>query len=261
MNEQDDKGRPRPPACLAASAKLLIIIDRRPVIAGCLCSWVSGLAAEFSVLAAETAEACQRDGLLDRASAFVLGTGVENPSQDAWLCSQVAWIRKHRTEVPLVVLGESSDARLAAAAVEDLKLDGFIPTSSVPDLAATALRLIIAGGRYVPQAHHDLTSRSLREPETRRSSMAQPRARLSAREEAVLDLVARGLSNKVIAHRLGMSQGTVKAHIHNIINKLNVHNRTEAAVARYTQAVNRPAPPMSAATPHVNNVVAIPGGL
>ena len=38
------------------------------------------------------------------------------------------------------------------------------------------------------------------------------------------------MANKIIAYRLSLSQSTVKAHVHNIISKLNVSNRTEAAV-------------------------------
>ena len=49
----------------------------------------------------------------------------------------------------------------------------------------------------------------------------------------MLDLLERGLPNKLIAYRLGMSPSTVKAHVHNIIAKLRVRNRTEAAVARH----------------------------
>ena len=49
----------------------------------------------------------------------------------------------------------------------------------------------------------------------------------------MLELLEHGLPNKIIAYRLEMAQSTVKAHVHSIIAKLNVRNRTEAAVARY----------------------------
>jgi DNA-binding NarL/FixJ family response regulator len=61
-------------------------------------------------------------------------------------------------------------------------------------------------------------------------------AKLTPRELAVLHLLERGLSNKMIGKHLGMSPSTVKAHVHNIISKLNVRNRTEAAVARYARS-------------------------
>ena len=48
---------------------------------------------------------------------------------------------------------------------------------------------------------------------------------LSAREREIAHLVLRGLSNKAIAHQLGLSIGTVKAHVHRILQKLGAKNR------------------------------------
>jgi two-component system, NarL family, nitrate/nitrite response regulator NarL len=57
---------------------------------------------------------------------------------------------------------------------------------------------------------------------------AEP-ARLTSREREILDLVDQGLSNKEIARRLCIEIRTVKNHVHNILDKLNVHRRGEAA--------------------------------
>jgi DNA-binding NarL/FixJ family response regulator len=48
----------------------------------------------------------------------------------------------------------------------------------------------------------------------------------------ILEMVSRGLQNKAIAAEFNLSEHTVKIHLHNIISKLGIHNRTEAA-ARY----------------------------
>jgi DNA-binding NarL/FixJ family response regulator len=61
---------------------------------------------------------------------------------------------------------------------------------------------------------------------------------LTSRELEVLGMVARGCQNKIIAADLGLSEHTVKIHLHNIISKLAVHNRTEAA-AMYLKFANR----------------------
>jgi LuxR family transcriptional regulator, maltose regulon positive regulatory protein len=58
--------------------------------------------------------------------------------------------------------------------------------------------------------------------------LAEP---LSAREQAVLELLAAGLVNEEIARRLFVTAGTVKTHLKSIYGKLGVHTRTEA-VAR-----------------------------
>ena len=53
---------------------------------------------------------------------------------------------------------------------------------------------------------------------------------LTEREREVLYLLARGLSNRAIARALGLTEGTVKIHVSNILSKLNVRSRTQAAI-------------------------------
>jgi DNA-binding NarL/FixJ family response regulator len=64
------------------------------------------------------------------------------------------------------------------------------------------------------------------------AELAEP---LSERELEVLDLMAEGLSNKLIAHHLSISEHTVKTHIASIFTKLGASNRTEAV----SQAIRR----------------------
>lgn len=52
---------------------------------------------------------------------------------------------------------------------------------------------------------------------------------LTAREHEVLKLVAHGLTNRQISEKLSISEGTVERHVHDILSKLGVANRTEAA--------------------------------
>lgn len=63
---------------------------------------------------------------------------------------------------------------------------------------------------------------------------------LSAREQEVLSLLAKGLSNKAIASRLGIANATAKNHVHNILDKLQLRRRVEAAtLAQRDQASPR----------------------
>jgi signal transduction histidine kinase/DNA-binding CsgD family transcriptional regulator len=66
-------------------------------------------------------------------------------------------------------------------------------------------------------------------------SMPSPAAILTRRERGVLQLLVEGLSNKEIAERLSVSPETVKSHIHHILQKMQVHDRTQAAVAATRQ--------------------------
>ncbi len=53
---------------------------------------------------------------------------------------------------------------------------------------------------------------------------------MTKREEEVLQLVAKGMGNRAVAETLNIGEGTVKVHMANILHKLNVSSRTEAAV-------------------------------
>ncbi len=77
----------------------------------------------------------------------------------------------------------------------------------------------------------------LAESHPERETMPQHMVELSAREQEVLDLISRGLSNREIASRLVVEVGTVKNHAHSIYRKLEVDNREDAA--RYWHAYQR----------------------
>jgi DNA-binding NarL/FixJ family response regulator len=62
------------------------------------------------------------------------------------------------------------------------------------------------------------------------STTATAQAALTEREREILDMVGQGLANKEIARRLHITLATVKSHIHNILGKLGVNSRTEAAI-------------------------------
>ena len=63
---------------------------------------------------------------------------------------------------------------------------------------------------------------------------------LSDRERQITKLACDGLSNKAIANRLVLSEGTVKIHLHNIYKKLGIHNRNVLVAALALSRRNRP---------------------
>ena len=58
----------------------------------------------------------------------------------------------------------------------------------------------------------------------------RPAVELTAREQEVLDLLAKGLANKQIARRLGIAEKTVKAHLTSVFQRIGVADRTQAAL-------------------------------
>lgn len=71
----------------------------------------------------------------------------------------------------------------------------------------------------------------------RHAAVSDPPAELSRREIEVLELVSEGATNKEIADRLFISVGTVKNHIHNILEKLHLKNRAQLAAYRRMRQV------------------------
>jgi DNA-binding NarL/FixJ family response regulator len=92
-----------------------------------------------------------------------------------------------------------------------------------------ALDLVLAGGIYVPSSLIDaLPARPTVSPGA--ASFADASNELTRRQRDVLGLISQGKSNKLIADALTMSESTVKAHVKQIIKRLRVANRTQAAL-------------------------------
>jgi DNA-binding NarL/FixJ family response regulator len=106
---------------------------------------------------------------------------------------------------------------------------GYIPTSVECEVAVAALRLIGAGGTFVPAGVlHSTTAKADDQPEGGRQRRSDG-LDLTPRELSVIDLLREGNSNKLIARQLDMQVDTVKVHVRNIFKKLNARNRTHAA--------------------------------
>lgn len=123
--------------------------------------------------------------------------------------------------LPVVVVSACEDSVmirgvLAAGAM------GFIPKRECSAVMLSALRLILAGGVYVPPA---LLADAPR-PATRPGPLS-----LTPRQIEVLNGLAEGQPNKIIARQLGMSEATVKAHTSAIFRSLDVTNRAQAVRA------------------------------
>ncbi|MEM1010466.1 MAG: LuxR C-terminal-related transcriptional regulator, partial [Myxococcota bacterium] len=88
------------------------------------------------------------------------------------------------------------------------------------------MKILICGERYV---HCELRFNGAYYPGEARAVQSNPRDGLTDRELQVLSLVAEGKQNKVVAHELDLSEHTVKLHMHNVLSKLGLANRTEAS--------------------------------
>lgn len=100
---------------------------------------------------------------------------------------------------------------------------GLMLKDAAADTLLECMRSVSAGRRWLPS---DLVGAALEREEEKRAKTGQVEAALTAREREIVSLVAEGRSNKEIARHLGVTDGTVKIHLHNIYRKLDVGNRT-----------------------------------
>jgi DNA-binding NarL/FixJ family response regulator len=128
---------------------------------------------------------------------------------------------------PVILLShEDSSEALDVAISHGAK--GYIPLTMEFEIVVEAVRVVLAGGTYVPM---DCVSSRVSAEHARAHSQRVPNAAmLTAREVAVVRAIQLGKSNKVIAHELNMTESTVKVHVRHIMGKLNAKNRTEVAV-------------------------------
>ena len=103
---------------------------------------------------------------------------------------------------------------------------GYLLKRSTPEQIVAAIRDVRQGGVPMSSEIARKVIAHFQEQETAASDVEN----LSAREREVLDLVVRGLSNKEIVGRLGISIEGVRWHLRNIYHKLHVHSRTEVLV-------------------------------
>jgi len=146
----------------------------------------------------------------------------------------IAALRTDFPTVPLIVVS-GVDAPAQMRAVLRTGVAGFIPKSAMAQVMLHAIRLVLAGGQYLPpelmRALDDDASEAPHPPRAKAGQAGTDSARLrvlSPRQREVFTLLAKGLSNKMIARQLAISEGTVKSHVATIFDVLNVHNRVSA---------------------------------
>lgn len=141
---------------------------------------------------------------------------------------------KNECEAPVVMLSSDDSPSVVRACIES-GASGFIPKSSNAPVLIAALKLILAGGTYLPPnvlqgaaqvsaaPKHPVTAET-----TLKADSVSVLDHLSERQLQVLLCAIQGKANKVIARELDLSEGTVKAHMSASYRVLGVNNRTEA---------------------------------
>lgn len=140
-----------------------------------------------------------------------------------------AYIKKEYPNVKVIVLTSFSDQAHVLPALR-AGASGYILKDVEPDQLVEAIRSAYKGNIQLhPDIANALLSQTLPVEEKEEEPSIQVDV-LTARENEVLQLLAKGMSNKEIASVLVITEKTVKAHVSSILSKLNLSDRTQAAL-------------------------------
>ena len=162
----------------------------------------------------------------------ILVLDLHMPKMDGLAVLRALKQQKQTVKVVILTAGVDEDEVLASI---QLGVRGVVLKESAPDLLIQCVRKVHAGGQWLEK---DSVLRALDKLLTRETDQQQLKQLLTTREIDLIKLVANGYSNKEIAGKCFISEGTVKVHLHNIYDKLGIKNRVELSLyARERQLI------------------------
>ncbi|MGI6669501.1 MAG: response regulator [Acetivibrionales bacterium] len=140
----------------------------------------------------------------------------------------ISEIKKQKIPSKIIVLTIHEDREYLFKTLQ-MGADGYVLKDAEPSVLIEAIRSVFSGQSYIQQ---NMTTELIKEFNrvTRSEKEKREKNNLTPREIEVLQLIAEGMINKEIARQLYISEKTVKNHVSNIFRKLNVSDRTQAAI-------------------------------
>ncbi len=137
-------------------------------------------------------------------------------------------MRAANEDIKLIVLTNEMSALLLARAL-NAGADGFLLKSMSSEALVASLRLVDLGEKVFPTKLATMITSGQIDPTATEARVSAAKG-LSEREREIMRCLVHGESNKVIARQLGITEATVKVHLKAVLRKLNVSNRTQAAL-------------------------------
>jgi len=135
-------------------------------------------------------------------------------------------LRTHFPRLPVVIVSGNDDPRIVSQVIA-YGAAGFIPKSSKKSVLAEAIQSVINGAVYLPEQFGTEQPDAVDE---KTQDMIKRLASLTPQQIKVLKMLCDGLLNKQIAYELRVGETTVKAHVSEILRKLNVFSRTQVVI-------------------------------
>jgi DNA-binding NarL/FixJ family response regulator len=148
----------------------------------------------------------------------------------------VRGLRESIPDIPLIVLCDYDDTEVMRGVMAS-GAKAFLPSTTPSSVMVAVLHLVIVGGTYAPanmvlavSPKASAQAADQRMHGDRQALIDEHFPLLTPRQRDVLALLSQGYMNRDIAKSLGMCENTVKAHVKQIMRKLNASNRTQAAL-------------------------------
>ena len=200
----------------------ILLADDHPILLDALEN-LFGLQPDFEVVGRHLTGADTIDAV-GRLRPDVLVLDLRMPNGDG--LDVLRRMARSRTTTKVVVLTAAASDGDVLEAIR-LGIRGLVLKESAPRTLVECVRRVHAGGQHIePQ----FLTRAMDASQQRASGRRELEDVLTPRELQILRLVAEGLRNKQIAQDLEISEGTVKIHLHNIYEKVNVDSRVELAL-------------------------------
>lgn len=162
--------------------------------------------------------------LLDKVSTDVLLLDINMPNMNGLKVLQ--HLREKKKDIKVLILTIHNEVEYLVRAVE-IGVDGYVLKDSDSSVLKKAIFSLYRGETFIQPELTPLLKERLEEKNSLSNCYDDS---LTRREIEVLKLLAEGLFNKEIAYTLDISEKTVKNHVSNIFKKINVSDRTQAAV-------------------------------
>jgi DNA-binding NarL/FixJ family response regulator len=205
-----------------AQSYRVLIADDHPLFRGALREAVNGLFDSIDVAEAGTfeqvVERLESGGEIDLVLLDLQIPGVRG-------FSGLLYLRAQYPSLPVAIVSANDDPIVIRRCME-FGATGFLPKTLGVEALRGAIARVLAGEMWTPP---DTEFAGAGDAET--AASIRRLTTLTPQQLRVLMMLSSGLLNKQIAHELGVSEATVKAHVSAILQKLGVDSRTQAVIA------------------------------
>lgn len=161
--------------------------------------------------------------VINKTNPDIIILDINMPKLDGLQTLKIMRQEKIQSKVIIVTINDDVDYLIQAL---DYECNGYVLKNSEFDILKEAINAVVSGDTFIEPRLMNLLNSNLAKRDIKKSMIDA----LTKRELEILKLISKGMLNKEIASQLNISERTVKNHISNIFKKIDVSDRTQAAV-------------------------------